>query len=294
MGEYARSAMYSGHELSIADTTDTWPHSAGTRPNLWRGWNAAIAHPASPAGAGGPGNFRSELSLDPAASPDGLLHPNAPAARLAFGFGPFLAPGGGGPIRKKISPPVKPRTLQAVRSTAVSLTINVKILEDTINASLPVPAKTFPAWQPWDVWTSPQITVAADGTVTAVTNQPAVTATLHVWTEFKTARMKKRRSAYGRGTTAKDRSDGNTTLEFHELCHQNDFIDFVTNVDNLPEFVGSTGMDAGLYRQLWTDFEHALLDLPRKMSARSAELTDEVGKPTKSEYERRNRHRTKR
>src|SRR5262249_9799468 len=38
-----------------------------------------------------------------------------------------------------------------------------------------------------------------------------------------------------------------------------------TNVDNLPEFIGSVGMDTGAYLQLWTTFENELRDLPRKM-----------------------------
>jgi len=269
---------------------DIWTGSGVTRTSLWQGWNAATAHPSSPAGGGGPGNFGSAHSLDPGASPDALLHPNAPAARLAFGFGPFLAPGGAGARRKKpLAPPVKPRTFQVSRVSAVSLTINVKILEDKINSNLSVPAKTYPAWQPWDVWTSPKYTVAAEGTVSAVTTQPAVTATLHVWTEFKSERAKKGRSAYGRGTTAKDKRDGNITLEFHESCHQKDFVDFVTNVDNLPEFIGSVGMGTGAYLQLWTTFENELRDLPRKMEAHSALQTDEVGKPKKSEYDKRHR-----
>lgn len=90
-------------------------------------------------------------------------------------------------------------------------------------------------------------------------------------------------SAYGRGTTSEDKSNGNTTLGFHESCHQQDYQDFIKN--NIPpKFEGKVGMTEQQYKDAMQRYRKAVDAYLAKAMKYSKDKTDEVGSPTRSQY----------
>jgi len=78
-------------------------------------------------------------------------------------------------------------------------------------------------------------------------------------------------SAYGKGTTTKDKEEKTTTLRAHEGQHGTDFIDYITN--NKPP----ADLSRGLINVLKPDDLSAIIEYTNKISKASCELTDQIG-----------------
>jgi hypothetical protein len=83
-------------------------------------------------------------------------------------------------------------------------------------------------------------------------------------------------SDYGRGTTAQDIKAGNTSLGFHESCHQADFLAYLAN-HPLPEFTGVVGMSVADFKAAGNEFGEAVNAFFKDMDQDSYDKTDEVG-----------------
>lgn len=90
-------------------------------------------------------------------------------------------------------------------------------------------------------------------------------------------------SAYGRGTTKEDKSNGNITVGFHESCHRQDYQDFIRN--NIPpQFEGKVGMTEKQYKDAMQRYPKSIDAYFAKATKYSKDKTDEVGSPTLSKY----------
>ena len=84
-------------------------------------------------------------------------------------------------------------------------------------------------------------------------------------------------SCYGRGTTQADINDGNTTLGFHEHCHQLDYLEYldITSLPELPDLF--LGMHVGDYQDEQRRFAIQFKTFNQGMEEYSETRTDEVG-----------------
>jgi hypothetical protein len=90
-------------------------------------------------------------------------------------------------------------------------------------------------------------------------------------------------AAYGRGTTDKDKEDGNITLGFHESCHRADILACLQQHSPpvLPDLVDKTKVEADAAIATYKTACKAYFQAARK---HSETVTDEDGKPKRSEY----------
>lgn len=101
-------------------------------------------------------------------------------------------------------------------------------------------------------------------------------ATVTIYTTYGPGVSATSSSGYGRGTTAEDVQEGNTSLGFHEGRHGLEFVDFLTN-DPFPQFTGSVGMSQADFQQAMTDFAAAVRNYRQRMKNASTQSIDCVG-----------------
>jgi len=90
--------------------------------------------------------------------------------------------------------------------------------------------------------------------------------------------------AYGRGTTSEDKVNGDITIGFHEHCHLNDWWNYLRSAKLPLDFKGKKEMLATDYAQKQTDLENKFEEFITAGDTLTVAQTDEVGKPTRSEY----------
>ena len=113
-------------------------------------------------------------------------------------------------------------------------------------------------------------------TITRLRGPPPV-LTLTIQTVYGTPATATSPSGYGRGTTEPDKSSRNTSLGFHESCHRQDHLDFLS-ANAPPVFTGRVGITETEYTQAVKDFPEAVATYKQKMIDSSVANTDEVGK----------------
>lgn len=89
-------------------------------------------------------------------------------------------------------------------------------------------------------------------------------------------------SAYGRGTTAEDKKEGNTSLKYHEGNHGQDYMNYVTD-NPFPELVINEPLTQAEYDQAYKDWEASVQEFINGMEQYSKERTDETGHPLSQE-----------
>lgn len=93
-------------------------------------------------------------------------------------------------------------------------------------------------------------------------------------------------SGYGRGTTAEDRTAGNTSLGFHEGGHGRGYLDYLQN-HAFPVFTGSSTMTVTQFRAAITSWNRGVRAYSRAIN-RGSELTvDCVGTTIETYYQGR-------
>ena len=131
--------------------------------------------------------------------------------------------------------------------------------------------------------------VTTNGIVTSFTPPPAVTVTIQ--TRYGPGVNADAASGYGRGTTARDKSLGATTLRVHEGSHGQDFIEFI-KTNPFPTFTGRVGMTAAAFRAAMNTFTAAVRKFSTDMDDFSKARTDCVGVTIDQFYQARHeRHR---
>src|SRR5262249_24470622 len=113
---------------------------------------------------------------------------------------------------------------------------------------------------------------------------PLPVITVSIRTRYNSSSSPTGKSAYGRGTTDQDKKDRNTSLGFHESCHRQDYLDFLKKTP-LPKFTGRVGMTIAQWEKAVDDYNKAVLSYQDKGDAFTEQNTDEVGDPTKSNFQ---------
>jgi hypothetical protein len=236
---------------------------------LWDGWKGQTAHPRSPIGGGGPGNFHGAQPLSGGQhGGETVAHPSSPSA-MNDPPEPLAKP-------RKNSPPVtvpREKELQAVSNSFVKIDLKAEIVADGSVDDANVHGKTK--------LDSPEYSTpgynSSGGKISAIDGKLTVEGTVRIQTVYGPEANADDYSCYGRGTTDSDVLNGDVTLGFHESRHQEDYWD---NLDNntLPVpptlTIGMTVADfkaalktyTDAYTKYWTDIDSA-----------SHAATDEVG-----------------
>jgi hypothetical protein len=119
--------------------------------------------------------------------------------------------------------------------------------------------------------------------ITAVEGPPPV-ITAVIQTRYKSKTSPTGKSAYGRGTTDKDKEDRNTSLGFHEECHRQDHLNFLKK-SKFPTFGGKAGQTVEQWLAEVDKYNKAVFAIQDGSDAETEKLTDETGKPPKSQFQ---------
>jgi hypothetical protein len=218
------------------------------------GWSGKTTHPRAPSGGGGPGGFK------------------------VPGVEKSLAASG----RAKKPPPVtvpirKPILVRKNKDEDIEVYVEVR--EDiTGDDNLSTGAKTKIDGADLHFATPNFEYVPKKGRniVTKLTGPFELKGTIVIQTSYAVGSNANVDSLYGRGTTRKDKASGNTSLGFHEHCHQKDYRRFL-KTNRLPRFAGKVGQTEAAFRKAEGLFKKALDKYWDKVDKYSERRTDEVG-----------------
>ncbi len=129
------------------------------------------------------------------------------------------------------------------------------------------------------VWASPSYSWASKNgkkTVTKIDTPATLHFTLEIQTFYGPNASPTQTSVYGRGTTTQDEATGNTSLGFHESCHQNDMIEYLKQT-SVPTFKGRTNMSTLQFDQARTVWGAAIAKYFDGIEKYTTRKTDEVG-----------------
>lgn len=249
--------------------------------SAWQTVDGEFINPNAPAGGGGAGRFRAAGSTgtDEPLSPD-LPAPDAPVARYLVTPDPLTA--GNGVVNP---PPVtKPQTiiLKQLKDADNDIDVQLEVLADGESSAIKGESAETEADYKGLKIEFPQA-FAVKGVVQKFTSPFVMKGHITVHTRYRPGSKSTDRSQYGRGRTAPDEAAGNVTVGFHESCHLADHLDYIPK-HALPEFKRRVGMTKTEYQQAVAQFTTDYQQYIKDDHDNSVRLTDEVGKPKKSEW----------
>ena len=266
------------------------------RPNPWISTSGYIAHPDSPRGSGGAGYVRIPGTVDGA----GKLSVTVPQPNTLIGRNHVLSSddetaleNSKKPLPKK-NPPPRTKVESFSRKTAknannVAVDLTIKVLADA-NDHPAVATKTADTGVVKDTWTvhfdwADIVPDTAMKKVTAVTGINTLKGLIELQIRYGPGVKPEQKVAYGRGTTFKDKANGDITIGFHEHCHLDDWCDYL-KTGKLPlQFKGKVGMSITEYQDKQIELEDAFELFIKTGDTQTHTNTDQVGNPTKSQYE---------
>jgi len=293
----------------MSDTPES--PNAGSSP--WVGSTGFPGHPTSPIGGGGPGNFvtGNRTAGAPGNDSDALPHPLSPLGRnhlLVQNDVDALHEKGvaldtnvpvGGSSKPNPPPATKVEKIDgAKRQTEYEdIQIKIEVKADGVDSqfgagagfkvspSTLVPKEKLGAWAGTDKkvtsfakQSGANVVAAPKGT--KLTFRPTVTLQI-IYGDKENA---KKKSAYGRGTTAADVANNDTSLGFHENCHLQHALTFLKDDSKLPKFTGKFGDSEDDFMKAIAAWEDAVKEYWSVEEAGSKSTVDEVGSPTLSSY----------
>jgi len=242
----------------------------GAKATPLKGWKDNTSHPKAPSGGGGPGGF---------VKPGVEKSKNKETRLLALDSSSIaLAATGGG---QKVPPVTKPMTKPVVvrKSKTEDIDVKVEVLADAASrdSSLKAAKTEFDRTGVASV-TPGYMTMVKGGKniVTEISGVFELKGTIFIQTTYGPGAKPTRDSLYGRGTTPKDKKNGNTSLGFHEFCHQKDFLRFLAR-NELPKFSGKVGQTEAAFRKAAQLFPKELKKYFEEMKKYTERRTDEVG-----------------
>lgn len=252
---------------------DCVPPSQRSRGELHPGWLSAgrIVHPDAPAGGGGPGLFRLPGSTGSGGGSTLLPHPDSPAAAE---LDPRRLDAAQGEVDKEVKrlpgPVVQAESTQVIQGMTVVQLPDLQGVEGMGSAQTLLEESEGGATYVHDKGT---------GKVLSVNVVPwKVTIQTCYGTGDADAD-----AAYGRGTTEDDVKAGRVTLGFHESCHRDDFIAYLQQ-HTPPAFADMVGKSKGDADNEITRYKAACKAYFEAARKHSEQVTDETGKPKRSEY----------
>lgn len=247
-------------------------------PGPWAGWNGDIAHPAAPAGGGGPGGFVTPGGEDADDVPSGTWHPGSPGVRLLDADDVVVAATGGGQNPPPATVPAKKAVLVR-KSSAEDIDVHVEVIADGISgdSSMRGARTSFDSrGVRYSIPGSSYVVKGGKKIVTSLNGVFELKGTIPIQTVYGPSAKPTDRSLYGRGTTATDIANKDTSLGFHESCHREDYLDYLQN-HPLPRFTGKVGQTVAEFEKASRAFEKAFKKYWKDMDDYSFRRTDEVG-----------------
>lgn len=268
----AQSPLAARRSLSGEGVKPDYVPGAQPAADPWLGWTELVAHPAAPAGGGGPGFFRSANPMGTDGDFGTLVsNPQSPAARLVD---PIVLQD---KAETLADPPALPAPELKKDETKTVGGISVLIKKDEQNVTGVTDADTK-----LNLKTGvPGRDVDEKGIVTKINGNSAITGTIS--TKYAKGSAPNDLSAYGRGTTKADKAAGNITLGFHESCHRQDFQTYLTT-NSVPTFGGKVGMTGTAFDEAGVKYLAAVDAYLDAALAKSEADTDEVGNPARSAF----------
>jgi hypothetical protein len=235
----------------------------------WLGWTQTVAHPSTPLGAGGPGNFapRSPLNADEGSD---LPSPWRPGP---LGTDPIAIPTGT-PTPANAPPATTPKSLGVLKQAQndfADYKIEGEIVADGSGG-------TTGATTSFTRLASNSPSYDSDGVkITKFSGKFTFKGTIQIQTKYAADSNSSSLSCYGRGTTDTDVKSRDITLGFHESCHRADYEAYL-KAHALPDPPAmSIGMKATDYDAATVAFNKALNKYYADMEADSVSKTDDVG-----------------
>jgi hypothetical protein len=269
----------------------SFPPAGGSTIDPWVTPPNVVAHPNAAANGNGPGSFQNPAQLGTNGNVFGSFpHPQAPGSQQ-------LDPADLQDKAQELqTAPQKPPPLITQDETKTINGISVTIKTDQMNASgvtegegdtaMAVDPGSTPGFDHDGPADESKIDKKKNKVTKIVDPMPVITATIQ--TRYKSSSSPAGKSAYGRGTTEQDKKDGNTSLGFHESCHRQDHMDFVKN-NALPKFGGKVGQTIEAYESEVDKYNDAVTKYQDKSAEESEKTTDQVGSPTKAEFDAKNK-----
>lgn len=244
----------------------------------WVGWKGDVAHPGAPSGGGGPGGFVTPGVEKADSGPPGAWHPGSPGLRLRGADEVVRAATGGG----QNPPPVTVPTRKAVKvhkSATEDIDVHVEVIADgtSSNASMRGAKTSFES--SGVRYSLPGYSSRVEKgkkIVTGLTGLFELKGTITIRTVYSPSAKPTDRSLYGRGTTKTDIANKDTSLGFHESCHREDYLSYLTS-HPFPSFTGKVGQTENEYTKASRDFEMAFRKYWKAVENNSFLRTDEVG-----------------
>lgn len=235
-----------------------------------RGKSGTKAHPKAPRGSGGPGGF---------------VVPGVKKDRDASGGRRVLDASdtkSGGSAKQKPPPATNPVRKEVLKRNGRSedIEVHVEILADAKSSNPDLKgAKTAFDSSSISFSTPGYFAVSRRGrnVVTRVDGVFELKGTIVIQTTYGPGSKSTDRSLYGRGTTTKDETRGDTSLGFHEHCHQQDYLRFLKDKP-LPRFSGKVGQTEAAFKKAADLLEKAFTRYWAEMEKYSLQRTDEVGR----------------
>ena len=112
--------------------------------------------------------------------------------------------------------------------------------------------------------------------VTSIVRRIEVKGIIRIQTSYGPGASAEQPSGYGRGTTPQDEFSGNSSLGFHESCHQADYLAYLTSMP-FPKFTGKVGMTKQQFEEAFHRWGEARKWFFKRMSEVSVHQTDEAG-----------------
>lgn len=264
-------------------------------PNPWVSSSGNVAHPDSPQGAGGDGNFRLPGTIDGIGKQSFTIpQPNTLNGRnhvLTADEETALEDSKTGPPKKNPPPVTKAETFHRklpknTHNMVVDLTI--RILSDLSNqsgvgkgnADTGIVQASATAGFEWAVFDFDLDTKK----VTVIHGSNKLQGLIELQIRYASDVKPEQKVAYGRGTTVSDVANGDITIGFHEHCHLDDWRGYLKSAKLPLEFEGKVGMSTTEYQQKQTDLEDKLQAFLDAGDALTVAQTDEVGNPTRSAF----------
>ncbi|MCC2657001.1 MAG: hypothetical protein K0Q76_2109 [Panacagrimonas sp.] len=297
----------------MADT----PESPNTGSSPWVGSTGFPAHPTSPVGGGGPGNFvtGNRITGAPGNDDSAVPHPLSPTGRhllLVQNHVDALDEVGvaldtnvpvSGSTKPNPPPKTKVETITgASRSgTYEEIKVTVKVVADGVDSSAGSRAYLKVSVSNKDAVTPPIMETEekdeSQRTVTSFAKQvgakivkdptgknkftPTVTLQIMYGPSVSTSD----RSAYGRGTTDADIKNNDTSIGFHEHCHLQAAIAYFKDSSKLPAaFTSKFGEKTSVFEAAQSTWGKSFEEYFKDEEKASLQTVDEVGSPTLSSY----------
>jgi hypothetical protein len=280
------------------DPNDIAPLLPEETPSPWVSTSGVIAHPEAPTGAGGPGFFRTAGQIDSHGNRSiTLLHPSTLAGRqhlLKEEEHHRLALNQAIPLQRNKAPTTKIKSLKINKT--INKTVNQKVVSTVVDVTVSIladqlddtsitkgKATTGPDASQIALKFPTASTDNATGKIISETGKATYQGTITIRTNYRPGANKNKKSAYGRGTTKSDVTNGDVTMGFHEKCHRDDLFDWYTKKE-FPAFGGHVGMSIKDYQEAQQALEDAWDDFQKAASQNTYDLTDDVGNPTEARF----------